>query len=306
MFLHLVNQSKPVLYIDCDEILRKPQRNIFQKGYERQFYGDYFLWDKQSNKTLILENLSENHDLSHLLAISKSSFERLIITTSSDIFQLFYRDDTNLVSFRILKIDPFSHTQQEELIKKRMALTKNNESIADGAIDQLENKVNSIIISNKILPRYPFYILSILQTQEAYMPIDLSITSYGHCYQALIVASLMKSGLQAEEIEVCFNFVENLAFYIYEKTDNGPPLKDIDFDKFCKKYREDYLIKQITINRMKHCSYGILTLQGSFKLPYIYYFFLGKSFSKNRDKHEDAIEKMCEMLHIMDMNHQTI
>ena len=36
-----------------------------------------------------------------------------------------------------------------------------NKPITDGFVDQVESRVNSIVISNKIVPRYPFYILAI-------------------------------------------------------------------------------------------------------------------------------------------------
>ena len=60
--------------------------------------------------------------------------------------------------------------------------------------------MNSVIISNRIVPRFPFYVLSILQTYEAYMPSNMSITSYGHCYYVLIFASLVRAGIsQADD-----------------------------------------------------------------------------------------------------------
>ena len=89
--------------------------------------------------------------------------------------------------------------------------------ISDGLVDRAEKHVNSVIISDKVVPRYPFYVLSILQTYEAYMPSNLSVTSYGHCYYVLIFASLVRAGISRTDdaINACFNFAEHLAYDIY-------------------------------------------------------------------------------------------
>ena len=219
IFLSLANdRSTPVLHIDLNEVSRKPNETVFSDAYYRQFSGDFTLWKQQEGKILILDNLSSTSSSIELIEIAKGLFDKIVVTLSSDVFDSFFRDETRLADFREVQIESMSHQQQEELIRKRLVFSDRGIPITDGRVDHIEDHVNSIIISNKIVPRYPFFVLSILQTYEAFMPAEMPITSYGHCYQILIVASLMKAGVSRDDndIESCFNFAENLAFKIYQ------------------------------------------------------------------------------------------
>ena len=300
LFLSLANDpSTPVLHIDLKEVPRKANEKFFSDAYYRQFSGDYSLWKKQEGKILILDNLSSASHLINLIEFAKDFFDKIIITLPSNIFYSFFRDETRLVDFHEVKIEPLSHQQQEELIRKRLALSDRSEPITDGFVDQIEIRVNSIIISNKIVPRYPFFVLSILQTYEGFMPDDLSITSYGHCYQALIVANLIKAGIsrQDNDINACFNFAENLAFKIYQDTKLQTPTK-LDFDKFVEEYRKKFIISDSILSRLRKRDYGIITSDGSFRAPYMYYFFLGRLLSKESQKNKSIVEQMCEQSHV--------
>ena len=300
LFLSLANdQSTPVLYIDLQEVSRKSKEKVFSEAYYRQFGGDYSLWKQQEGKILILDNLSSTPHLIELIEFAKDFFNRIVITLSSDIFYSFFRDETRLADFHAVKIEPLSHQQQEELIRKRLALSDRSEPVTDGFIDQIENHVNSIIISKKIVPRYPFFVLSILQTYEAFMPTDLSITAYGHCYHALIVTHLIKAGIspQDNDIDICFNFAENLAFKLYQHTKLQTPTK-LDFDKFVEEYKNKFIISDSTLNRLKQDDYGIITGDDFFKMPYMYYFFLGRFLSKEPQKHKGIVEQMCEQSYV--------
>ena len=235
LFLSLTNaQSTPVLHIDLQEVSGKFNEKIFSDAYYRQFSGDYSRWKEQEGKILILDNLSSTPNLIKLIQFAKNLFDKIVITLPSDIFYSFFRDEARLVDFHEVEIEPLSHQQQEELIRKRLALSDRSEPVTDGFVDQIEKHVNSIIISNKIVPRYPFFVLSILQTYEAFMPTDLSITSYGHCYHVLIVASLIKAGISSKDndINTCLNFAEELAFKIYQDAKLHTPV-ELDFDMIC-------------------------------------------------------------------------
>ena len=300
LFLSLTNDSStPVLHIDLKEVPRKINEKIFRDAYYRQFSGDYSLWKEQEGKILILDNLSSTPHLIGLIEFAKDFFDKIVITLPSDTFHSFFRDETRLVDFHEVKIESLNHQQQEELIRKRLALSDRSEPIADGFVDQIEDRVNSIIISNKIVPRYPFFVLSILQTYEGFMPDDLSITSYGHCYQALIVANLIKAGIsrQDNDINACFNFAENLAFKIYQETKLQTQAK-LDFDKFVEEYRKRFIISDSILSRLRKNDYGIITSDGSFRAPYVYYFFLGRLLSKESKKNKSIVEQMCEQSHV--------
>ena len=300
LFLSLTKaQSKPVLHIDLKEVPRRINETIFRDAYYRQFSGDYSLWKEQSDKVLILDNLSSDSHLIGLIGFAQEMFEKIIITLSSDIFYSYFKDDPRLADFHEVEIRPLNHKQQETLIRKRLALSDRNEPISDERVDQIEDQVNSIIISNKVVPRYPFFVLSILQTYEAFMPDNLSITSYGHCYQALITARLLKAGISGEDndLNASFNFAENLAFKIYQNSKSSTSTQ-LDLDAFVEEYRGKFIISDAIVNRLKKEDYGIITNDGSFRTPYMYYFFLGRFLSKVTNENKVIIERMCEQSYV--------
>ena len=266
LFLSLTNtQSTPVLHIDLEEVPRKFNEKVFSDTYYRQFSGDYFLWKQQEGKILILDNLSSTPNLLELIEFAKGIFDKIVVTLSSNIFYSFFRDETRLADFHQVKIEPLNHSQQEELIRKRLALSDRSKPFPDGLINQVEFHVNTIITSKKIVPRYPFFVLSIVQLYEGFMPDDLSITSHGHCYHVLICASLVKAGILSKDIEneatrdsidTCFNFAEKLAFKIYQDGKLRTPTKS-DFKKFVDKYNDKFIILNSTLNRLKEPDYGI-------------------------------------------------
>lgn len=300
MFLSLTKeQSFPVLHIDLKEISKKPNEKVFSDAYYRQFSGDYSIWKQQKNKILILDDLTSDSNSIELIELAKEHFDKIIVTLSTDIFYSYFKDEERLADFQEVEIAPLNQKKQEELIRKRLDLSDRGEPISDGRVDQIEDHVNSIIISNKIVPRYPFFVLSILQTYEAFMPDNLSITSYGHCYQVLIIANLVKAGISREDsdINACFNFAENLAFKIYQNSKLHTPV-ELNFEEFVTEYKDKYIISDAILSRLKKDDYGIISNDGSFRTPYMYYFFLGRLLSKGNQENKNIIAKMCEQSHV--------
>ena len=296
LFLHLYRKSAAVLFIDLNELSRTPKEQLLIEAYKIQFNGDYFLWKSNPHKTLILDNLSPSKNALDFVWFARKAFDKIIVTASSDSFYAFFKDEPRLADFHEMQIEPLNRVQQEHLIRNRLQLLEANESVTDGLVDQVESRVNSIIISNKVVPRYPFYVLSILQTYEAFMPENLSISSYGHCYHALIVANLIKSGILRSDsaINACFNFAEQLAFRIYRYHKVNDTAERFDFSRFVARYKEIYILPRSILNRLKHEQYGILTRDGRFRAPYMYYYFLGRFFSKGREEHASEIERLCD------------
>ena len=237
---------------------------------------------------------------------AKEKFTRIIATTPSDTFYSYFRDESRLADFRVLRIGTLTREQQEQLIRKRLEMMEGQQPVTDGRVDQEENAVNSVIISNKLIPRYPFYVLSILQTREAFMPNNLAVTSYGHCYHALIVARLIKAGISQkdEEVGACFNLAEQLSYetYIHKSPRNK---EKFDFSKFIERYKEKFLINASTVNRLKNSDYGIIDEEGNFRSEYMYYYFLGEFIATHNEEGKPIIEKMCENSHI-EVNYLTL
>ena len=294
-YLSLVNDNSPVLFLDLAALSGTKTGSSLQRAYEEQFTGDYALWIQQDRKTLLLDNLTASPALLAFIAEVQEDFTTIMIATSSDVFRSFFKDDTRLVEFQELEIEPLTSAQQEDLIRKRLSLLGSGVPVTDGFVDQVEDRVNSVIISNRIVPRFPFFVLSILQTYETFMPRNISITSYGHCYYVLIIASLIRAGISEADdaVNACFNFAEQLAFKTYDhrKEDSS---KDFDFAAFKRGYNAKFLIKTSHINRLQDREYGILVPGGGFRNEYMYYFFLGKYLAANRNTAQLIVEELCD------------
>ena len=302
LFLTLVDDAKPVLYVDLTTLNGRASAAVFRDAYDQEFNGDYSLWKSKTDKTIVLDNLSQaSHAHEHVL-LAVEHFERVIVTVSSHTFYAYFRDDDRLAQFRVIQILPLTHSAQERLIRQRLSLSDNCSAEAlDGRIDQVENQVNAIVLSNKIVPRYPFYVLSILQTHEAFMPGNLSITSHGHCYHVLILSYLIKAGISRadDEIDSCLNFAEQLAYEMHCIGTERDGIGADAFEGFVKKYKNTYLLKESTLSRLCDRDYGILSRpSGRFKIPYMYYFFLGRYLAKYADKHKSVIDRMLERSYV--------
>ena len=194
LFLSLVEENKPVLFVDLKRIPGFPSENTFRTIYTEQFNGDYQLWQRQKGKTLILDNLTSAPNAIKFVESASERFGRIIVSVSTDIYRSYFWDDARVAQYDKIKIEPLSHISQERLIRRRLELMRPDYPISDGFVDEIEGRVNSII-SNGILPRYPFYVLSVIQTFEGFMPRNMSITTHGHCYYVLIISRLIKAGI---------------------------------------------------------------------------------------------------------------
>ena len=306
IYLSLVENSQPVLLLDLRQTPTRVTESSIRDAYHRQFNGDYHLWKGQIGKTLVIDDLNSKSGLLNYIGEAKDSFERIIITTSSDQFLSFFRDETRLADFRHMRIQPLSHVQQEDLIRKRIALLDGSREVTDGLVDQVEKRVNTIIVSERLLPRYPFYVLSILQTYEAYMPTSLSVTSYGHCYQALIVANLIQSGISGsdDDVNTCFNFAEHLAFQTFQHRKHSPSRK-LDYHSTIAKYKERFIIRDSLLNRLQSTPYGLVGENGDFRTEFMYYYFLGRYLARNSRTSTKEIEDICGNSHL-EQNYLTL
>ena len=300
VFLSLVEEGRSAIYLDLELLGGRPSERAFESVFESQFSGDYALWQQQGDKTAIMDNLSHSPKALEYVQLAMKNFERVIVASSSGIYQAFLSDEGRLAEFAVAGIRPMTHALQEVLIRKRASFVHAGGIPPDGQIDAMEKKVNSVTISNRILPRYPFFVLSILQTFEEFMPQDLGVTSFSHCYHVLIIAHLIKSGVQRsdEELNSCFNFMEHLAWARYTAGTAATGVRGFSFCDFLKEYQRKFLLKSSLLSRMTSDEHGILTRDGDFRSRYMYFYFLGKYLAVNAGEHKDVIERILEKSYI--------
>lgn len=306
IFLSLLDQHEPVIYIDGNNLPNKPHDVIIKEAYAEQFEGDYDIWRQKGRKRLVMDNLTADPRRLDFVDNSRDVFDKIYVVASTETYLAYFQDDDRLAEFRPMRIETLTRAQQEKLIRKRLELSENPITVTDGYVDQIENEVNSIILSERIFPRYPFYVLSILQSYEAYMPTDLAVTSFGYCYHVLIVANLMRSGISGanDDVGAAFNFAEHLAFETYRRSEQGSE-DELDLANFIEEYRRQFHITTSIISRLKGAPYGLIDDQGCFRTNYMYYYFLGKYLARNTPEARRIVEDMCEHSH-RESNHLTL
>ncbi|MCY3637444.1 MAG: toll/interleukin-1 receptor domain-containing protein [bacterium] len=298
LYLSMIERHEPVLFVDLGKANARLGEGYLRTLYEEQFNGDYSIWKQKEGKTLLIDNMSIAPEVSKFLSDCRNIFFRIVIFVSSDLFHSFLVDDTRLADFESITIEPLTHTKQEELIRKRLATLDRAEAQSDGFIDQVEDRVNSIIISNRIVPRYPFFVLSILHTYDSYMPNSLSVSSYGHCYHIFIVAALLRADIPESDdaINSCFNFAEELALATF-LSERSNPQAHIDFLAFKQQYVEEYIMEEYLLNRLVHNDLGIITEEGQFKSSYMYYYFLGKVLATDLELSGSYVPELCHKIY---------
>ena len=114
IFRTLLEQKRPVMFVDLKEIeARKPSIKIYQEIYAKQFYGDFSLWIKQENRTVILDNLSNSQKSVQHLIFAKEHFHNVIVTVSSDVYSAYWIDDQRLADFTSIEIQHLSRSSKK-------------------------------------------------------------------------------------------------------------------------------------------------------------------------------------------------
>lgn len=306
LFLYVASKSEPVMLIDLEEVgRRKPSESFFREIHFGQMKGDYRLWKERSNKTLILDNLSLS--TTSFLEYAKKYFKNIIVTTSDDKYIANLAIEPSISDFRQVRLIELSHSMQENLIRRWKSLGAGDISgqieVIDSDVSKAEKNVNAIL-ANRIVPRYPFFVLSILQSYEAFIPGDLTITAYGHCYQALIVAHLLESGVDKRDIDACFNYLGELAIALHMCARQQGNFEKKDYEEFRKKYERKFIsLSPGILNRLFGQPTSVLALKNQqvrFSWPYSYFFFLGLYLSNNYHDYGDSIDDMVDKSYLKD------
>jgi len=305
LFLTLSKVQSPVLHFDLHNAGPRPAATLFAEHYAMQYFGDYSRWSHLSQRLIVMDNLTADPRTLEYVVQATETFDRVIVAVSSEIYYSFYDDKESLASFRRVHLQPLTHTKQEDLIRQRLRVSNTIAAPGkiDATVDELEGRVNSIIMSNRIVPRYPFYVLAILQTYEGFLQTQMEITSHSHCYHVLILSYLAKSGidLKDDEVNACFNFAEHLAYERFQAHGVGPhaDFTEADFEAFVSKYEEEYVIKSSTLRRLRSDPYGILLKNHeAFRDRYMYFFFLGRFLARNSHQHTNEITELVERSYI--------
>lgn len=314
LFIELANSGRHPIWVDGDYIYKTRNfEEIIEEALRKQYLGDVSNYSKTVERTLLVDNYHSKISRDFIDRM-KGCFDSIIVFIEEEEYLLYFKDEMSIADFDIFSINSMSLVKQEELIINWKKLGMENITdplLFDRDVETLEDRINNIITRNQVVPRHPFYVLSILQAFEGFMPGDYQITAFGHCYQALITSQLIKKNVHPSEVGDAFNYLTELSYYIFKSKNHLNSINAEEFQKFKKNYSDEYIIKDSLLARIEDQEYPIIKKNAliRFEHPFIYYYFIGKNLAeKPNDKViaelcADIYKKNCSNILIFTIHH---
>lgn len=299
LFAESFDSGYAPLYVDSSTINKASDTGldkIYTRAIESQ-YGvsavDKYLSTPMNQKIILLDDL-DNLGVSDrfqrkVINYFENLFDKVILTSSESVgvgeISALSDDAADLSHYSNYRIRNFGNRLRYELIKKWRSIgndynLSSSELIA--RVDHAEKVLNNVIGKN-LVPKAPVYILTILQSLEAGNPnTDFHNGGLGYYYQYLITQALGVANVSADELDEFFNFLSQLAWYVYNQSNTE--ISTEHFSSFSEQYSNEYARVDPGKRVSRLLKSNILSSRGrflSFSYPYIYYYFLGKYFSRN-------------------------
>jgi hypothetical protein len=259
--------------------------NILDKAVKEEYYCECMEDVINGNSVIIIDDFDKvklnKKYRTKLIENITSRFDKVILTVSST-FRIELFDADYLKNFRVDELLTFGNARRLEIIQKWISLGQEetiDEEYLFKQADLTKLHIDTFVRKN-IVPSKPVFILSILQVLESFTPNNLELTSYGHCYEYLIVTFLKKININVKEIGTYVNYLTEFAFFLFNSKSQFISLKELD--EFRSNYSEKYLSinHQIIISNLEKSGIIIQTERGhGFNYRYIYYFYVAKYLS---------------------------
>lgn len=308
--IELYNKGKFPILINARAIKNSDFDKTLKKAF-RTSYSNIEDYDKYKQidtkcKILLIDDF-QNIGLTsarakEFIERSRVMFGRIIISIDT-IHGSFPQLQSEFKEFALYSIRPLGHKKTNDLIVKYHSLRQNPHSVEQQVfLEQIKYKYDQVrvVLGNKVIPSYPIFLLSILQSLEN-ASIDLSETSYGYCYQSLIHYALAKkANVINDDLGTYINFIKELAYYCH-LSDVDTLDEDCLFGFYCK-YKQEYNIFPYDILKAKLLKSQIIISDENiykFGYKYIYYFLAAKHISDiiTTDEGKAIISKLFENLH---------
>jgi predicted MPP superfamily phosphohydrolase len=311
LFRNYYEQGFYPLYISGKDINQaEPKRlirKIFRKIYSEEDNSlDLYLQADKYEKILFIDDIHKTKlnkkFLKNLIEQLEDYYGRIIITSDSS-HSIAFKIKSDLHNFDYFKIKEFGRKKTNDLIVN-YCKQSNHEfyNIEDqDMLDKIRTTYDQVhtVIGDKIIPSYPLFILSILQSLD-YKPLNLHETSYGYCYQTLIHYALVgKAKIENSDLDTYVNFLKEYAFFVFDS--GRKAFDEDDLKDFYAGYSKKFVIMDFIIVRNVLLKSQVLkNINGEycFGYRYIYYFLVAKYIAEKIDqnKAQDIVTSLFENL----------
>jgi len=295
------------VYIRGNDIRHADFDRMINKAFREQYETDEATrLNPESTIVLIddFERVALNRNTQHRVLEKAAKTSRKMLVVGSKELVLADTKFADFASFKMYELLPFGHARRSELIQNWIRLGRES-SIQEIEVlrehDIVKRHIDSMLLRN-VVPAKPLFICSILQQLEMAAPSDFTLTSYGHCYQALIIQSFVRAGVSHRQLDGLVNYLIELAYFML--CEGSDQLTEGQFDKFASQYNEKYLAvgNASPVDTLLRC--GILRKNEdgeiSFAYKYIQYFYCAKYLCDNYNDPEikKRVEVMCSEIYL--------
>ncbi len=314
LYLDALKRGWYPLFLRGEEFKSSKLDTVLRRAYSTQYSEkDYELYNQypQEKKIILIDDitsLSNYSNLAKLIDELSSRFAKIFVATSPryDIVSSLETIKKGAFYGRIL---PLGYKKRGELIETYYKLSNPNWAniTTQQYIEDTKKLIEEVqnVLGNKIIPAYPIFIISILQSMKMMQPANIEQTSYGYCYQTLIHYALaIKAKVPNEDIGSYFNYLSELSYYIYNnhKVDNGWVTKT-EFENFHKRYIEEYVFKDFSraLNVLLASNIIISNSDEEYRFgyPYIFYYLVAQKISSilTTTQGQKELKYLCDNLH---------
>lgn len=314
LYLDSLKKGLYPLFITGSDFRSGKIDTILRRAYSNQYvdrdYEEYNQFPKEG-KVIFLDDISDMGNYKNvpdLISQLSSRFSKVYLSTSPryDFVSPLESLKKSVFWGRIL---PLGYKKRAELIETYYKLSNPNWSnyTTQQYIDETKRLIEEVqnVLGNKIIPSYPIFIISILQSMKMMQPANIEQTSYGYCYQTLIHYALaVKAKVANEDIGSYFNYLSELAYYVYkhQQEDNGWITKR-ELELFHNSYASEYVFKDFSEGLKALVESNIIITNSDeeyrFGYPYIFYFLVAQKISSNLANSQGHLElkHLCDNLH---------
>lgn len=298
---------------------------IFRESYIEQYGDQYFdeFWQLDpSQRVLLLDDLHETilnkAGILSLFNFIGLNFGNVVIATEDalEISQLTETEGNDfLLECKLLTTNEFGAFLTDKLVEKWLILGQEN-TIQSPKLDTDIKNITELVtttLSPNLIPRYPFYILTITQSAEDVprqipTPITKDVGSFGYFYGWLITSALYNTPKKIHDVSGKYRYLSEIAYYMFERGTNY-----IDEDQaanFHKEYLErfalrwinwdyDDLIGDLITARLLKKYNGLI----EFQYLYIFYYFVAYAINtrlQQFDHEAQAKQQIRELVQNID------
>lgn len=313
LYKRFIEDDKYPLLVDCNNIKTTEVDKVLKIDFFNQYNGETIDFDRylQFDKTKKIVFLDNLHSLSYnsktikrIIEDLENRFGKVIIITNT-LYGLISKIEAEFEELVVFSLKPLGYKKRNKLIENYHRLSIPISTITEEILlERTKHSFSQVesILGDKLMPSYPVFVLSILQTMVYAKPTNYEQTSYGYCYHSLIhIALANKAKVENENIDTYFNFLSEFALHLY-KTHSGLFSEDV-LKKFFEDYQKEYHVG-ISFDKLKEALLDSMLIvihddEWKFSYEYIYYFLIARKLAEliNKEEGKNAIKYLCANLH---------